>query len=37
MNQKLERYGWLTIWGVVRLVGIGAAIAFAPLWSLDVM
>ena len=37
MTQEPERYRWLTIWHVLLLIGISAAIAFALLWSLDVM
>jgi hypothetical protein len=37
MTQEPERYRWLTIWQVVLLIGIGAAIVIAILWSLDVL
>ena len=37
MTQEPERYRWLTIWQVVLLIGIGAVIVIALLWSLDVL
>jgi hypothetical protein len=37
MTQELERDKWLTIWHVVVLIGISAAIAIGLFWSLYVL